>query len=271
MRAGLLALVLWAWSLPAAAEWGLADRYPQGALAVGQAAPGSTVRVDGRPVRVSPGGLFLVGLGRDAEGPVSVAVRAPDGTETTRRLTVTTREYRIQRIDGLPPKKVTPPPETLARIRAESARIKAVRGVDSDRAGFAGGFVWPVAGTVSGVFGSQRILNGKPRSPHRGVDIAAPAGTPVRAAADGVVALAAPDMYYTGKTVMVDHGHGLTSVYAHMRDLRVAEGQVVERGAVIGTVGQSGRATGPHLHWGISLFATALDPALVAGPPPAAQ
>ena len=131
---------------------------------------------------------------------------------------------------------------------------------------FDAGFIWPVEGRISGVFGSQRILNGKPRRPHNGVDIAAPTGTPVKAMGDGIVALVHQDMFFTGKTVMIDHGLGLNSVYIHMNAITVRDGEFVTKGTQIGTVGQTGRATGPHLHWGVSWFKTHLDPALLVGP-----
>lgn len=238
----------------------------QGGLVVGAVAPGSAVTLDGRPVRVSPGGHFLIGFGRDDTDPVTVRVRMPDGTVAEHRIAVEKRDFPVQRIDGLPPVQVTPDPAIVKRIQAENALIAAVRGRDSAFAGFESGLLRPVEGRVSGVFGSQRILNGQPRSPHSGLDIAADEGTPVVAMADGVVELAHPDMFYTGKTLMIDHGHGLTSVYAHLDSIAIEAGQAVKRGQVVGTVGRTGRATGPHLHWGVSLFDVKLDPALVVGP-----
>ena len=235
----------------------------QGGLLVGKTLPGSTVTVDGRPVRVSKEGCFLIGFGRDATAPVTLRVVGAGGTASERTIAIEKRDFPVQRIDGLPPRQVTPDPKVIKRIQAENALIKAVRARDSAAAGFLSGFVRPVSGRISGVFGSQRILNGKPRSPHSGLDIAAPKGAPVVAMADGTVVLVHPDMFYTGKTVMIDHGHGLTSVYAHMSAISVRDGEHVARGRTIGAVGASGRATGPHLHWGISLFDTKLDPALV--------
>ena len=237
----------------------------QGGLLIGHTDPGSAVTVDGAPIRVSPGGLFVVGLGRDAPPRVVVRAATPDGATTTRGLEIERRRYAIQRIDGLPQNQVAPSAEDLKRIGEDGRRIAAVRADASALTAFAGGFAWPLAGRLSGVYGSQRILNGEKRRPHSGVDVAAPRGTPVRAPADGVVALAHGDMFFTGKTLMIDHGHGLNSVYAHMSALLVEEGQRVVKGQVIGRVGATGRVTGPHLHWGVSLFDTALDPALLAG------
>jgi len=238
----------------------------QGGLVIGKTEPGAKVSVDGREVRVSGDGAFLIGFGRDAKPAARLRVSHPDGTRSEKTLSVIPRKYKVQRIDGLPPRQVTPTkPEDLKRIRDDNARIAAVRKLDSEQTDFASGFHWPTIGPISGVFGSQRILNGKPRKPHNGVDVAAPRGSTVTAAADGTVALVHPDMFFTGKTVMIDHGHGLSSVYVHMDDILVTGGQRVAKGTPIGTVGKTGRVTGPHLHWGVSLFGTHLDPALLAG------
>ena len=193
----------------------------------------------------------------------------PDGRVEMRHLVVAKRDYKIQRIDGLAPKMVTPPETVLARIRAENARIAEARAVDRAEPLFESGFVWPVEGPITGVFGSQRVLNGKPRRPHYGIDIAAPAGTPVRAPADGVVAIADDDMYYTGGTVLIDHGHGLTSVYSHMKEVWVTEGARLSQGDPLGSVGASGRVTGAHLDWRINWFDQRLDPGLLVPPMPA--
>lgn len=250
------------------AQLSLAGDLIQGGLVFGRTAPGSIVEVDGRAVRVSKDGEFLVGFGRDAESEVVIRVREPAGRWETRTFAVQKRQFPTQRIDGLPPKQVTPDPETLKRIRSEGNLIKLARDTDSPETLFRSGFVWPVHGIISGPYGSQRILNGQPRAPHSGVDIAAPKGTPVVSCADGVVSLVHPDMFYTGKSVVVDHGFGLASIYVHMSEILVTEGQRIAKGAPIGKVGASGRATGPHLHWGLSLFQTRLDPALLVPPMP---
>jgi murein DD-endopeptidase MepM/ murein hydrolase activator NlpD len=247
----------------------LEGKLVQGGLVFGTTDPAAQVRLDGRPVRVSPAGRFLIGFGRDHAAEAHLEVTFPDGTTERRALAVAARDYEVQRIDGLPPKMVTPPDEVLARIRAEAERIAAARAVDRAEPLFESGFVWPAVGPISGVFGSQRILNGEPRRPHYGVDIAAPLGAPVVAPADGIVALAEHDMYYTGGTVLLDHGHGLTSVYSHLRDVTVVPGQRLRQGDPIGSVGASGRATGPHLDWRINWFEERLDPALLVPPMPA--
>ncbi len=240
--------------------------FTQGGLVVGVAQPGSRVAVDDRAVPLSPDGRFLIGFGRDAPPRARLTVNHPDGTAETRTLAVSPRQYKIQRIDGLPSRKVTPSAEDVARIKADNAGIGRVRAMVSPTAYFSSGFIWPVTGRISGVFGSQRILNGKPKNPHNGVDVAARRGTPIVAPADGRVALVHDDMFYTGKTVMLDHGLGLTSVYAHMSAILVEEGALVKQGTAIGEIGKTGRATGPHLHWGVTLGRTHLDPALMAGP-----
>jgi len=240
----------------------------QGGLVVGRTAPGARVRLDGRPVRTTEDGLFLLGFGRDAGPRAVLEIAGADGRVLRRELAVAARDWKVSRIDGLPPRKVTPRPEDLARIRADSALIRAARARDSASAWFRGGLDWPVRGRISGVFGAQRVLNGEARAPHSGTDIAAPTGTPVAAAAPGRVTVAAPDMFFTGKTVMIDHGHGLATVYAHLSRIAVEVGDLVARGQRIGAVGASGRASGPHLHWGVSLFDVRLDPALAAGPMP---
>lgn len=240
----------------------------QGGLIRGRTVAGARVVMDGQEVRVSPQGYFLVGFGRDAPAIARVVVISPGGARLERILGVKPRQYRIERIDGLPPKKVTPSEEHLARIRAEVALVKKVRRRDDARTDFLDGFIWPARGRISGVYGSQRILNGKPRTPHYGVDVAAPPGTPVVAPASGVVTLAHPDMYYSGTTLILDHGHGLSSTFLHLSDILVEEGRRVEQGQVVAKVGATGRATGPHLDWRINLFQQRLDPQLLVGSMP---
>ncbi|MFQ5984411.1 MAG: M23 family metallopeptidase [Alphaproteobacteria bacterium] len=268
IRAALLGVLL---LLPAAGwahELRLEGPFVQGGLVRGFTEPGAHVHLNGRAVRVSPEGLFLIGFGPDARGPFVLEVRFPDGRVATRRLEVGERRYGVQRIDGLPAKMVTPDEAALRRIREENAMIAAARARDTAAAWFAEGVNWPLVGPITGVFGTRRILNGEPRRPHYGVDVAAPEGTPVEAAASGLVALEEPDLYFTGGTVILDHGHGLTTLYAHLGRIEVEEGETVARGEIIGAVGATGRVTGPHLDWRVNLFDTRLDPALVAGPMP---
>ena len=241
----------------------------QGGLLRGQVPPGSTVEYEGDAVRVSRDGWFLVGFGRDASPEAELVVIHPDGRRERRVLKVERRQYDIQRIDGLPARKVTPRgEEDLARIRAEVRMVKQVRAIDDSRTDFLSGFRWPAKGRISGVYGSQRILNGEPRRPHFGIDIAAPTGTKVLAPADGVVTLVHSDMFFSGGTMIVDHGHGLSSAFLHLSRILVKMGERVAQGQVIAEVGSTGRSTGPHLDWRINLFDRRLDPSLLVGPMP---
>lgn len=249
----------------------LQETVKPGGLVIGTAPRGSIVRVDGRKVRLSPDGSFLLGAGRNAKGSIQVAIDIPDGNRITRNIKVLARSYDVQRIDGLPSRKVTPNEEDQARIAVDHTALVKAKKIDSDELGFSKSAIWPTIGPISGVFGSQRILNGKPKSPHRGVDVAAPTGTPINAMLEGVVTVADKDMYYTGGTVMIDHGHGLQSLYAHLSEVSVNVGQRLEQGEPLGKIGATGRVTGPHLHLGLYWFKTALDPTLLLGPMPPAS
>ncbi len=239
----------------------------QGGLIVGHVTPGTGVTLDGAPVDVDPRlGLFVAGFGRDHGPRAELVLTRPDGTRETKLLDIAARDWNIERIDGLPPRKVTPKPEDLERIRREGALIRVARARRGPETDFLGGFIWPAEGRISGRYGDQRILNGKPRSPHLGVDIAAPIGTPVRASARGTVSLAERGLFYTGGTVVIDHGHGLTTIYSHLETVVARQGMRVGQRDVIGTVGATGRATGPHLDWRLNWFQERLDPELVVGP-----
>ena len=235
----------------------------QGGLVQGRTDADATVMFEGRPVRVSAGGVFLIGFDRNFPAKATLSVISADGNKETRTLNIKQRSYKTQRIDGLPPKMVTPSEKDLERIRAESAQIKRTRARDDARTDFLGGFIWPAVGRISGVYGSQRVLNGEPRRPHYGVDVAVPTGTPVLAPADGIVSLAHPDMYFTGGTLIVDHGHGLVTSYFHLSRVLVKQDQPVRQGDVIAEVGATGRVTGAHLHWSLNLFDQPLDPQLL--------
>jgi biotin carboxyl carrier protein len=236
---------------------------PQGAMVLGKVPPGSRVEYAGRTLRSTSYGTVVFGIGRDQAEPVSVTVVRPDGSRSDTTIAVTARDWPVQRVDGVPPKTVDPPPAIAERIRREQVQVTAARVRDDDRADFAKPFTWPVQGRISGRFGNQRVYNGKPGSPHSGMDIAAPTGTPVLAPAAGVVTFAAPDLYLTGGTLLLDHGFGISSNFLHLSRIDVKVGDRVEQGQAIGAVGATGRATGPHLHWGMNWFDVRIDPLLV--------
>ena len=238
----------------------------QGALVIGRTDPGTKVKIDGDSVRVSDDGVFLLGFGRDAPTKAQLEAIFPDGSSLRRDLKVDKRKYRVQRIDGLPPSKVTPSEKDMVRIRKEYAQVRQARARNDARVDFLAGFTWPLTGPISGVYGSQRILNGEPRRPHFGVDIAAPVGTIVRAPADGIVTLTNDDMFFSGGTLIIDHGHGLSSTFIHLNAVLVKEGQRVRQGDVIAEVGATGRVSGPHLDWRMNLLNKRLDPQLLVPP-----
>ena len=230
-----------------------------GALMIGQSVPGARVWLNGRSLRVSESGHFLFGFGRDESGERTLLVEA-NGRRLERLITLLPRQWNIQRVDGVPARTVTPPEEELQRIRAEAALVREARETDSDLEYFHHDFVWPASGRISGVYGSQRVYNGKPGNPHLGVDIAAPTGSPVIAPAAGVVTLVHDDMFYSGGTLVIDHGFGLSSTFIHLHKVLVQEGQAVRQGDLIAEIGASGRATGPHLDWRMNWYQERLDP-----------
>lgn len=241
----------------------------QGGLLRGHVTPGAKVIVGDQALQVSPEGYFLLGFGRDASLESELLIELPNGERRTHTLLLEKRTYEEQRIDGLPQKKVTPSQKDLDRIWAEQKLLNAARARNDERTDFLADFIWPVTGRISGVYGSRRVLNGVPKRPHLGVDIAAPQGTPVLAPANGVVSLVYNDMFYTGGTLMLQHGHGLSTMYVHLNKILVDKGQEVKQGEKIAEVGMTGRATGPHLHWAMTLHNVFLDPSLLVGPMPA--
>ena len=236
---------------------------PQGALVFGKVPPGSQVRYRERLLRATGYGTVAFGVGRDETGPLKVDVTLPSGRVEPVSIAVTPRDWPVEHVNGVPPKTVNPPPEIAARIQREQALVTAARERDDERTDFALPFQWPVQGRISGRFGNARVYNGQPGAGHSGMDIAAPDGTPVKAPAGGVVTFASPDLYLTGGTVLLDHGHGVSSNFLHLSRIDVRVGDRIEPGQVIGAVGATGRATGPHLHWGMNWFDTRVDPLLV--------
>ena len=249
--------------LGAGGQPSFSGQFTQGGLVLGQTLPGSSVTLDGSPVQVTMAGEFLLGFGRDAGPSSELKVTLPDGDLWRTQLAVASREFRIQRIDGLPQAQVTPPPEVLKRIRDESVKVARARNQLRPSTDFLAGFQWPVQGPITGVYGSQRILNGEPRQPHYGVDVGVPTGTLVRAPAPGLVVLAEPDLYFSGGTLIIDHGLGLSSSFLHLSELLVAPGVQVASGDPIARVGATGRVTGPHLDWRMNLGQVRVDPTLV--------
>ena len=235
----------------------------QGAMVIGNTHPAAVVEYAGRTLRVTPYGTFVFGIGRDATGDVGLRIKQPATGWIEHRVAITPRDWPVEQINGVPPATVNPPKAIAERIEREQARVVAVRTRDDARTGFAQAFTWPVQGRISGRFGNQRVYNGTPKSPHSGMDIAVATGTPVKAPANGVITFADPGLYLTGGTVVLDHGHGISSNFLHLSRIDAKVGDIVKQGDVIGAVGATGRATGPHLHWGMNWFDTRIDPLLV--------
>ncbi len=232
-------------------------KFIQGSFILGKTEPGSEVFIDKKKVKVTPDGYFVFGLGRDRKNDVVITINKKKIVKKVYK-----RKYNIQRIDGLEEKKVTPPEEVYERIKRENGWIGEVRAINSDLTFFAKKFIVPVENSIiTGVYGSQRILNGKPKWPHYGLDFAADEGTEIKAMLNGTVTLAEPDLFYTGGTLIFDHGHGISTLYMHMKEILVKKGQKVKQGDIIGTVGSTGRATGAHLDVRLNWFQIRLDPA----------
>jgi murein DD-endopeptidase MepM/ murein hydrolase activator NlpD len=246
------------------------SEWQQGAVIRGQVAPGTKVEFLQRQVRVAEDGKFVIGLGRDFPAEAVVTTTAPSGEQKAHRFVVKQRDYDIQKVTGVPQRTVTPDPEQVARSRREAAMATDARKHDLPLKHFADEFQWPLIGRISGVYGSQRFYNGVPNSPHYGVDVAMPAGTQVVAPAAGLVTLVHPDMFFSGGTLIIDHGHGLSSTFIHLSKILVEEGETIQQGQAIALVGATGRATGPHLDWRMNWFDQRVDPALLVGPMPKA-
>ena len=235
-------------------------KFIQGHFIIGKTDPETKVWIDKKKVRISDDGYFVFGISRDRKYDVVITLNN-SGNKQRIVKKVLKRKYNIQRIDGLPEEQVTPPEEVYVRIKKENKLIGDAKAIDSNLTYFKNKFIVPIENTIiSGVYGSQRILNGEPKWPHYGLDFAADEGTTIKAMLDGIVTLAKPDLYYTGGTLMFDHGHGISTIYLHMQKLLVKKGQKIKQGDVIGTVGSTGRATGPHLDIRLNWFQTRLDP-----------
>ena len=235
-------------------------KFSQGAFILGITKPGSMVLIDEKKIRVSNDGHFVFGLDRDRKSNIIIKV-IQDGNLETFEKKIVKRKYNIQKIDGLPKKQVTPPKEVYEKIKKDNILIGEARSINSPLDFFKGKFIKPLEkAIITGVYGSQRILNGKPRRPHYGLDYAASEGTPIKAMMDGVVTLAEKNLYFTGGTIIFDHGHGISTLYMHMKDVDVKKGQKISQGDIVGTVGQTGRSTGPHLDIRLNWFDVKLDP-----------
>ena len=241
----------------------LKGQFIQGGLIQGRVGPGDQVVVGQRQIRVSADGRFIIGFGRDAPLRQTLALTHADGSVENREIDIQQRTYDVQRINGIDKRMMEPTEEDLRRISHEAELVTEARQLDSAQDHFSESFVWPVVGRISGIYGSQRIFNGEPRRPHYGVDIAAAKGTPVIAPAGGTVVLVHQGMFFSGATLIIDHGHGLSSSFLHLNSILVKAGEQVAQGQRIATVGASGRVTGPHLDWRVNWFDVRLDPALL--------
>ncbi|WP_206485751.1 M23 family metallopeptidase [Thalassotalea sp. G2M2-11] len=263
MRKWLIATLAFPVTLHAFAQVKLSGEIIQGGLVLGKTEPSAIVTFDGKPLAVSKQGDFVFGFGRDDSKKHQLDITYPDGNKETTTLTPKKRQYQIQRVEGIAKKIMNPDPKAVARAEKDSQQVRAAREIKTNYIAFAQGFIPPIEGKITGVYGSQRYYNGKPKSPHYGLDYAGKTGDPVKAPANGTVTLYVPDMFYSGGTMIIDHGHGITSSFLHLSDAYVDVGDKVSKGQIVAAVGASGRATGPHLDWRVNWFQERLDPALV--------
>ncbi len=242
----------------------LNGNFIQGGIIIGKTLPENQVIFENLTLQISPAGDFIFGFNRDEEKQVNLKIILADGTIISSSLNIKQRKYDVQRIDGIPEAKVSPKkPEVLKRIKLDSAQVANARLRDDERVDFKEIFIWPITGRISGVYGSQRILNGEPKRPHYGVDVAAPTDNNVIAPASGIITLAVSDMFYSGGTIILDHGHGLSSSFLHLSEIFVKQGDVVKQGDLIAKVGATGRVNGSHLDWRMNFFKRRVDPQLL--------
>lgn len=246
----------------------LRGEFRQGELVVGKVLPGSRVRALGRELRVAADGTFVFGFDRDAADSIVIDVTLPDGSALQETRTVEKREYDIQRVTGIAKRIMEPSAADIERSKRENAMVGAARQRDDDRVDFLQPFIWPTQGPVTGVYGSQRYYNGVPGRPHYGVDVGMPTGTPVVAPAAGIVSLAHPGMFYSGGTLIIDHGHGVSSTLMHLSEILVKEGDRVQQGQLVARVGATGRASGAHLDWRMNWFGERIDAQRLVPPMP---
>ena len=234
-------------------------KFLQGHYIIGVTDPSAKIIIDKKKVKVSKDGFFVFGLDRNRKFDVTIT-KDLNGKKEIIVKKILKRKYNIQRINGLPESKVTPPETVYKRIKEENNKIGQARSINSNLPFFKNQFIMPVEGIISGIYGSQRILNGKPKWPHYGIDIAAKKGTMIKSSGSGTVTMAEDDLYYTGGTIIMDHGHGISTIYSHLENVLVSVGDKINQGDIIGTVGSTGRSTGPHLDFRINWFQTRLDP-----------
>lgn len=263
-----LGFLIIAFCANAAAALEINGEWTQGSIIRGKVEPGTGVEFLGRQVRVAADGRFVIGLGRDFDSTATLTI-ITESARQTHTYDVKQREYNIQKVTGVPQRTVTPDPKQVERSRREAALATNARKQDLPLSHFADKFQWPLVGRISGVYGSQRVFNGVPNSPHYGVDVAAPTGTQVVAPAAGIVTLVHPDMFFSGGTLIIDHGHGLSSTFIHLSKILVEEGDTIKQTQPIALVGATGRATGPHLDWRMNWFDQRVDPTFLVGPMPA--
>ena len=236
--------------------------FEQGSLVIGKTIPSSQIYIDKQKVKVTKDGYFLFAISRDRKNDVVILYKINSQTKKIIKK-VKARKFKVQKINGLPKRKVTPNEQDMKRIRKEGELITKAKNTNSDLEYFFKNFIRPVDGITTGVFGSQRILNGQPRRPHYGIDIAAPKGTKVRNSNSGKVVLSEKNLFFTGGTIIVEHGHGLISIYSHLDKIFVKKGDYLKRGQFIATVGSTGRSTGPHLDFRLYCRNIPVDPDLV--------
>ena len=247
----------------------LTGQMQQGGLVIGQVEPDSLVTLDQRAVKVSKQGVFVIGFGRDAKANAELTIENANGDKTTKTLTIAARHYNIQRIEGIAKKIISPSAANIQRSREEAAQVRKARAQFLDRMDFLSQFQWPLIGPITGVYGSQRVYNGVPGRPHYGIDIAAPMGAPVSTPAPGIVTLVHQDMFYSGGTLIIDHGYGVSSTMIHLSKVIAKVGDQVVPGDIVAEVGAGGRATGPHLDWRMNWMQQRIDPQLLVPPMPA--
>ncbi|WP_041405795.1 M23 family metallopeptidase [Shewanella denitrificans] len=253
-------------SASSAAQVSLQGKFEQGALVRGQVPSGTQVKLNAQAVKVTPNGQFAIGFDRDAKPEQRLALIYPDGLTEIKPLKISARKYQIQSVKGISNSIMKPDPKAVARAAQDAKQTQAARDRFTESQAFLSEFIWPLTGRISGVYGSQRIYNDEPGNPHFGVDVAAPTGTVVVAPADGEISLAVADMFYSGGTMIIDHGYGVSSSFLHLSKLYVKPGDKVKQGQAVAEVGATGRVTGPHLDWRLNWFHMRLDPVSIVPP-----